>query len=793
MVHQLYAKMRELQEQIRRIQEEDRILEGVDIALYAVFEEWNMFEGYDPVGYLECYAKKMKLQGVPEDRMVASFQQLVAPELCERVQELAKDYEDSWDDFEVAIKQEYLDYVDLEMMHIPSKELDDDKEDAGSLEQIQVPSNVIPRNQVRAKLEAIINECLLQDGSLLQAKDEDIIKAVYEKLDSPASFHGACAFGATMACEPKGEESVSEMVCDKRAKSNLCGNANEGACNEVIFLQGNMSLGCPRVCKKYLGDTNDSLRVCKLYPRDKEDSLQVCKLYPRDKEGENISPEGNSRHMCEHSPTTDWKGAYVEDLKQNIIDECLLQDKALLYAEEEDILKVFYANLGISYVENELEEPCANHEENNLEPGSQAESLCLDSHCDDEFSDADVIVSASPNVCLDHVDEFNGLNDLLDSEASDSLDDSEREGLTADNGPVVPYECVQVVMPLEMDSQVLVSEEASKVTSHGLFETDEVNVGCIHVDMAIHGSHHGELHVNNGLDEIDSELDAILDDALGDFMKYGMYPSTLDSSRIKVDQFPDASEDVQVLCKPNDCEVIDPELDAILDDALSDFLCVGGVDALHSLQGAKEEGYDSTGKVNECLMVGKPCVGNMDFDKMLPYVWSKLLMQMLFGIAIQYAVQEQQTWQEANFAEFFFEEQGSLNEGDNHVYAGNRSEGWAAYEQELCHAYRKQLGFDPGGLEWCLFILDWDSSLWPFDPGGEFNAHEYMQLYGRVIYMLYDLLRPYMQSEEAGEDVVFDREFLCSINTIVAHTGGCAGLEGVDVVPWHIYSGKTCE
>lgn len=115
---------------------------------------------------------------------------------------------------------------------------------------------------------------------------------------------------------------------------------------------------------------------------------------------------------------------------------------------------------------------------------------------------------------------------------------------------------------------------------------------------------------------------------------------------IAIDQLLDARKSVLVLCEPNYYDVSDPELDVILADSILDFLRVDSVDAWHSLQGPKEAAYNSTKKENEgsvppsldlnkeCLLEEKPCVGNMDLDLKLPNVESKLLMQLIFGVAI---------------------------------------------------------------------------------------------------------------------------------------------------------------
>lgn len=178
------------------------------------------------------------------------------------------------------------------------------------------------------------------------------------------------------------------------------------------------------------------------------------------------------------------------------------------------------------------------------------------------------------------------------------------------------------------------------------------------------------------------------------------------------------------------CDV-DPELDAILEDALLDFPCINGMDALHSMQEPRGEAYDNNEEVteggvttslelrNECLVVKKPCVGSMDSGEMLQDIWSKLLMQMLFGMAIQYAMQKQEAWQEEDLEGEIFERLVALEEKKKYVYAwdGLSTDG-VVYEQEIWYGCQKPLVFDPGGLEWSLFMLDWAISFWPFDPGG---------------------------------------------------------------------------
>ena len=162
-----------------------------------------------------------------------------------------------------------------------------------------------------------------------------------------------------------------------------------------------------------------------------------------------------------------------------------------------------------------------------------------------------------------------------------------------------------------------------------------------------------------------------------------------------------------------------------------DFLCIDGVDVLHILQEPKGEAYDHNEEVteggvtssldlrNEYLVVKKPCVGSMDLGEILQDICSKLLMQMLFGMAIQYAMQKL-AWQEEQCLERKnFEEQVALEEKKKYVYTwGGLSANGVSYEQEIWLGCQKPLVFDPGGLKWSLFMLDWAISFWPFDPGG---------------------------------------------------------------------------
>lgn len=56
------------------------------------------------------------------------------------------------------------------------------------------------------------------------------------------------------------------------------------------------------------------------------------------------------------------------------------------------------------------------------------------------------------------------------------------------------------------------------------------------IGVTIHCDQHEDLQDDNGFDEIDPELDALLSDALGDFMICDMYPSAFGFAMIDVGQ-----------------------------------------------------------------------------------------------------------------------------------------------------------------------------------------------------------------------------------------------------------------
>ncbi|MCO5614678.1 hypothetical protein L7F22_068962 [Adiantum nelumboides] len=110
--------------------------EALDEALDAVDKERSLFDGYDLERYLECYELETKLRGIPKEIMIRLFEHLVSSKLKEQIQEVTKACNDNWEYFKEAIVQ-----------------------------------------------------CLEQDDTFLQANDEDVVKAMYEKLGLIDALH----------------------------------------------------------------------------------------------------------------------------------------------------------------------------------------------------------------------------------------------------------------------------------------------------------------------------------------------------------------------------------------------------------------------------------------------------------------------------------------------------------------------------------------------------------------------------------------------------------------------------
>ena len=80
---------------------------------------------------------------------------------------------------------------------------------------------------------------------------------------------------------------------------------------------------------------------------------------------------------------------------------------------------------------------------------------------------------------MEYPDVVTDLDGFVESEELDRLDESTKGGLTAAEGrPGEPCECMQVVMPEEMESQELESTMSAEETNHGCFGRNETDIEC---------------------------------------------------------------------------------------------------------------------------------------------------------------------------------------------------------------------------------------------------------------------------------------------------------------------------
>lgn len=447
-------------------------------------------------------------------------------------------------------------------------------------------------------------------------------------------------------------------------------------------------------------------------------------------------------------------GGYESDRKEGMNEEGLegLHDLFEDVAAS-DIIDVF-GNMEVFMQKEELKESGVKHEENHLESGSQVESFCLDSHVDHVFPNVDEMMNTSPNVCLKSVDVLDGINGLLDSEESDSCDKSMREGLIADDRPRDPFECVRVVILLDMDRQLLVSKDSSKVTSQGSLETNEGEVGCVHLDVIAHCDQHVELRDDHGFDEIDPELDAILNDALDDFMTYDRFPLAHTSAIIGNSQLAREEEIMPVPCKSDDG--VDVEWDAILDDALMDFGHFGkamiretcdlpmlvelpfdgfgnvitkakeklgerehenaankGVGMTHPIVIDTQETMKLVGnglsEIYTSLYVENPMISCVNEEMRGTKCCSHVLLHGLLTVAMKKVMHVKWALLEAFFGQCFSQGKVKCNPLSNEP----KHEG-----VQLRHRCQQSWVFNPSGFDWSLFVLNWATSFWHFDPGG---------------------------------------------------------------------------
>ena len=170
-VEEMYAEFKEIAERFRRFEEEERIAKAIESAKQLVYDKLNIFDGYDPEGYLGCYETEMKNRGVPETLMITAFEDLIHFEFKDKVQELASCHSNQWSNFANALV--YASFAELEPDYLTWEK----QEQSGN----ELRNNASCAS-VRAKLEAIVNACLMEDNQLLFKADAEIVETVYAKL-----------------------------------------------------------------------------------------------------------------------------------------------------------------------------------------------------------------------------------------------------------------------------------------------------------------------------------------------------------------------------------------------------------------------------------------------------------------------------------------------------------------------------------------------------------------------------------------------------------------------------------
>lgn len=226
----------------------------------------------------------------------------------------------------------------------------------------------------------------------------------------------------------------------------------------------------------------------------------------------------------------------------------------------------------------------------------------------------DVADDANPSVELDVESVLEGIGDLFDGEELDNcVVESMSEGVTASSGPEEPEETVQVMTPEEMDCQESVSETASEVTNPSPSKVDEVSVECVQLDAAEHcNNEFEESEVDRDVEELDPELEALLDEAAMGFLVLGNEIPVLVPFCHGEDQLEIPLMDGYQLDEREDESLIndDAEFDAMLDGVLEDFVCC---------EAKQEREYSGSLKACEIVeaLAGEleiPCTGDGEQD-----------------------------------------------------------------------------------------------------------------------------------------------------------------------------------
>lgn len=565
-VQWLYAEMKELEEQFGRIEEEKRIQEAVEIAVQLVYERVNIFDGYDLEGYLGCYETEMKNQGVPENMMIAAFAHLISPDLKDEVLELAEYHSDRWRDFAEAL------IICVNAMNLEEEQLTWEKQKQKADEmRYNVSCDSVPTS-IRANLETVVDACLMEDNQLLFKTDTEIMEAVYAKLGLQEAIsvqqdlHSA---KRDALLQPK-KDAMGELSCklSKREDSHDESTHSKG----ILQVPYRMceELREPMVlAKNMFAEFED--------PGKEEDAIISAFLCGCDDANEPDDVSG----FCDEGMDQDFE-LEGEGPTTLLIEQQVLIEGIHDYACEDDKI---------------------------LQDGPQVCVIDLEGVSDMGDSNSDVVSEAGCQGSLDlgYLGMLTGCSNNKQGDAMSSVsglscnhiceqqsrawkpvynDDLEREiesvfldhtGFNdryiqgySHEGPIVLSPSIDRYQEMLGDNM---QGMQSVVTEPHEAEYEPSN-GYSYGGMNVHDNQHVELQDDNGFNKIDPKLDAILDDALDDFMTYNRSPSSLGSSMVDAGQLPVASEDVQMICKPNDCDVMDPELEAILDDALMDFACM---------------------------------------------------------------------------------------------------------------------------------------------------------------------------------------------------------------------------
>ncbi|KAI5066698.1 hypothetical protein GOP47_0019322 [Adiantum capillus-veneris] len=182
-----------MHEQVARL-EKERIEEAMNRAMQFVYDDKNLFDGYDVIGYLTHYVQEMEVQNVPEGRMIEVFVHLVVPDFSSRVQEIQKHHGESWKDFEEALRYEYISHYLEEEFEFQSKDLvctdllviseasmskSREYDHTASILQ-DVPSRASQKSFL-VTIDAEVGECLMQNNEQVQSVDKGILEVVYEE------------------------------------------------------------------------------------------------------------------------------------------------------------------------------------------------------------------------------------------------------------------------------------------------------------------------------------------------------------------------------------------------------------------------------------------------------------------------------------------------------------------------------------------------------------------------------------------------------------------------------------